>query len=741
MKKILRTLWLGAVALCAAGSVASCSDDDPVPTPYEPKITISDVTATGSSVQFTLTPTDAVRYTYAVAPKGETADPVSVESDKATTQKVEDLEADITYTITAVAFAADGTRSQAATHDFTTNPKATVVVGEQIEVTFFSARLILTPTNATSVSYTHYPAQARPDAPKWVEVSGNGPIEVTLDELESETEYVLEAYASNGDGDGDPVKSPVFRTDAAPSVEIGEVTATATTAACTLTPSHASGMKYTCYPAGQRPSEPEWTDLAQDAAVDVTISKLTPATSYVIEALAYTAAGEGEAVVSEPFATAELPALSVRTAATSSAIWVRFEINPAKTPAYYFSSPVDPADEWANFTTAEGFLADIKENGWAYELKTDNYEIVAPAGAATTFKVFAVCADADGNADAASVQEVTVVTPALDLTGSGKATVEIANVAPQAISIDADLRFSDDCVMYAAGAVMKEDVDRVGGLTLYVNMNLASFHVQSAAQLENPYSFAGLKPQTDYFLFAIAIDNDGKFGAIVSEQTRTEAVSYDSNVTVNFSIYQADYTSMLLNADVQHAATVRYRNMARSEFDQWYNGDADAIFTELFDPMADVLFFDEDGRCRMDWLTYNTNYILFALPVKEDGSFGTPTQFSYKTLKFEATGTAEVTFGDTTQTPDGSYLVTITPGAGCAKFIYMPIGQEVYELNSRKLGEYVMSSGYYDTVDPAEETTVEVYLWGEDTYLTVIACDAEGNWSEPVFHRFAYSAD
>lgn len=297
MKKTLRNLWLGALALCAAGNLASCDNDDPAPEPYEPKIAISEVTATGSSVQFTLTPTDAVRYTYAVAPKGETGKTEAVESSEASKQKVEGLEADKTYTITAVAYAEDGTASAAATHDFTTNPKATVAIGTEIEVTFRSAKLTLTPTNATSVSYTYYPAEARPDSPEWTKVEGNEPFDVTLDELAADTEYLLEAYATNGDGDGDEVKSPVFTTDAAPAVEIGEVTTTATTAAFTLTPSHATGMKYTHYPQGQRPSEPAWTDLPQADAADVELTNLTPVTSYVIEALAYTAAEIGRAHV------------------------------------------------------------------------------------------------------------------------------------------------------------------------------------------------------------------------------------------------------------------------------------------------------------------------------------------------------------------------------------------------------------------------------------------------------------
>lgn len=742
MKKFVRYCWIGALALVTVGFTSCSENEDPAPAPLEtPEIAISAVTATASGAQFTLTPTHAVRYTYAVAPKGESGQETEVRSAEATTQQVDGLDADRLYTITAVAYAADGTKSLPATHDFTTNAMPSVVIGDQIAVTFKGAELTLTPTNATSVSYVCYPAEQRPAEPTWIEVEGNDPFEVTLSGLESDTEYRLEAYASNAEGDGETVLSPVFRTDLAPEIAIGEVNVAVTSATFTLTPSHAEGMKYVCYAAAQRPAEPAWVNLEKSEATKVTVTALAPNTEYVVEAFAYTTAGDGEPVVSEPFRTQEAAALTLTTVGTANAIWARFEMNPSKTAGYYFSSPVDPTDEFADFTTAEEFLQDIAENGWLYELKTTDFEWVASAAPSTAYKLFAVCADAAGNADESTVQEVTVTTAALDRTGSGSATAQIGSIEPAATMLGAQLTFSDDCIMYVAGALSKSDADRVGGVNVYINMNLPGFTPRSAAALQNPISFPSLSPETDYYIYCIAIDREGKFGTIVTEQTRTTAVSYDPAVTAEISVYEQGYTGMTFDIRTTGAPTLRYRNLLRSELLSFYDNDEEQVYAELFNDTADQIYLDENGRFRLDWLTYNSDYVLFVLPVKDDGSFGTRTKLTYKTGKFEATGSAVLTFEKLTTNPDGGGIVTLTPGAGCAKFIYMEVGQEVYEQYSRRLGDYVMSAGYYTIIDPAEETEVEVMLWGEDTYLVAIAADDQGRWSEPVFQPFIYPGD
>lgn len=735
MKKYLRYLWLGALALTVG--LTGCSDDDPEPGPTgeTPEIFISDVKATATSVEFVLSPLHAVRYTYSVAPKDGTGDLVEVKSDKASTQLVEGLTADQVYEIRAVAYAADGTKSEESAHEFTTTSLASVSISKNVVVTFCTAELRITPTNAQSVSVAFYRAAEKPAKLDWQKVENvKGTFPVLLEGLNPETEYVLEAYATNADGDGPVAKSAPFRTEVAPTVEIGKVIASTKTAIVKFTPAAATGFKYVCYLAGQRPAEPDWTDVPQNEATEVTIQNLTPKTEYVIEAVAYTAAGEG-APVTQTFRTTEAPMLEAKIAATSNTVWASFEMNRDKTSGYYYSLPIDPTDEWNEFTTSEGFLADIDNNAWAYTLMEENTEAVMQVMPSTAYKLFAVCLGSDGKPDPATVQEYDVTTPGMDYIGQGSATMEIASVVSGSIDMDVSYTFSENCIMYVGGVLKKSDVDAAGGIQTYINMNLSTLYPQSAAMQQGPRTFNSLSPETDYYVYAIAIDGEGKFGQLLSQVERTGAVSYDPNVTAEVTVHEQGFTSMIFDVSLKGAETVRYSFISQKDFSTNYGSD-DEAFAELFSDTADEMMFD-NGLFQLNYLTYNTAYYLFVLPVKQDGSFGTRAKIEFSTAKYEPTGTASVTFDNVVNNPEGGGTMTITPSANCTKFVYMELGDEVYDNYRKTLGEYILSASYVQKVDPAEPTEIEVMLWGEGSHIVVIACDEQGRWSEPYEHYFA----
>ncbi|MEG1623064.1 MAG: fibronectin type III domain-containing protein [Alistipes sp.] len=726
MNKILRNTWLGAIALMSIGFVGCSDDPDPLPAPENPKIVISNVIASATSVSFTLTPSKAVKYTYAVAPKGEAGTETVVSNTEATTQKVEGLLAEKNYTITAVAYAKDGTKSAAVTHDFVTNPKAMMAISAEIAVKITSATLTLIPTNATKFYYAYYPSAKK--VLNWKEVMGNEQTIVELTELTPNTEYLLEAYAVNADGEGDIVTSAPFKTYATPTLTITPTTVMAKAAEIKMTPANATGFGYIYYKAAESPSDPQWIKVETTEAKTIELKKLTPNTDYVIEGYAYSAGGDGQ-MVKVPFHTAEAEALTVNVITTSTSALVHFEMNPAKIAGYYYSNLLDPNDEYNTIKTIEDYLNDVKNNSWINPKHEASEETMMSGAPNKTFNLFVVCCDAAGEVDPTTAQKIDVVFPVSDRTGKGEATVTIGTPTAGSTDVKAELIFSEDAAMFIAGAVKKSDTEGAGSIEAYVNLNLSNYMPMAMSSLANPYAFNSLTPQAEYYIFAVAIDQKGRYGRIVTASTATQKVNFDPAVTTVITPYQISFKSAIFSITTTGASVVRYKNMLTTTFETDFGGKMENALVPLYDEFADQIYPDENGRFEPWGLEYNLAYVLVALPVKDDGTFGTPTMVNYSTTKFAATGTATVTMTKTTVASDHT-TYTLTPDANCTQFMYGQMAASEYEEHKNKIGEHLVA-GYPTLVNPSMETPVEVYPYGEDYYLIVIAGDKDGKWSTP----------
>lgn len=639
MKKLFRQFCIAAAALCVMG-FAGCSDDDPEPHYDAPVIAVKNVTATSTSVTFTLEPVHAVRSTYAVAPKGASGTPVEVKGSAASTQTVTGLEADREYTITAVAYGEGDLRSEPATYDFVTNATAQVAIGK-VTATYKSATFTLTPTNATAYAYRltgdDHDNRSRAEG-DWVRIEGTEPSEITLDDLAAERHYTIEAYASNAEGDGE--------------------------------------------------------------------------------------------IVSKAFVTEPLPAaLTVTAAATSKAVWMKFEMCADVTSGYYYylhdtSYSDDPV------TSIETFLQDLRESPDWYTLMTASSEDLRTGCVSNMeYKLFTVATDLEGTIDESTVAELSVTTKQLDALRSSQAAVGIASLTPAYISLDAELEPTDDSVMALVECVKKSVVQSMGNITMYVNMNLGNFKPVLSSSLTKPYKVKDIEPETDYYLFTVGIDANGNYGQLDFEEFTTTAVDYREDVKVVIDVKEPGFLDVSLQVTYDNCQSVRYAHLTEKQFNDWYEADEAKVWPMLYSATAEQL---SEGEVILEHLTYNTAYTIYALPVTSDGQFGTPAKVDFSTLKYAAAGTSSVMMALDEIDRTGNHPVarfTLTPDADCAKFIYQSLGSEIYANNSAKIGDYIFKLGNYKTVEPAEETQVEVTLWGTDYYLLAIACDAEGNWS------------
>lgn len=640
MKTVFRRFAFAAALACTLG-FAGCNDDDPEPQYDVPEIAIREVTATSSSVTFTLSPTHAVRCTYAVALKGATAAPVEVTGSEPATCTVNGLEADKEYTITAIAYGEGDLRSEPVTSDFVTNSLAQIAIGP-VTATYKSATFTLTPLNATGYAYrcnleAEIDGKTRADG-EWVRIEGGEPSEIELTDLTAQSTYTIEAYAINAEGDGK--------------------------------------------------------------------------------------------IVTKTFDTEPLPEpLTVRTAATSTAVWAEFTMCGDVTKGYYFYLH-DPSYADDPVASIESFLQDLRENpDWYTLLTASGEELLTNCTPATAYKLFTVNTDLEGTVLEATAAEAVITTKPIDALRTSRSAVGIEALTPGYISVEATLEPTDDCVMALIACVKAEDVTRVGTITAYVNRNLQSFIPVLRSLLGESYLIQGIEPETEYVLFTVGIDANGDYGLLDSKEFTTAAVDYLQDVKVGIDVSEAGFKDVTLKVTYDKCASVRYSYMTQKQFVEWYGGDEQNVWKELYTPTADLL---DEGDVKIENLDYDSPYLLFALPVTADGKFGQPVKKSFSTSKYSATGTAGLTMTLNEIDRTDSWPVakfTLTPGDGCAKFIHYAIDEESYALNSAKLGDYLFQMGFYPTVDPAVETQVEVTLWGSDYYLVAVACDAQGQWS------------
>ncbi|MDE5707785.1 MAG: hypothetical protein K2H69_06495, partial [Alistipes sp.] len=288
MKAILKKFWLYLPIAMLFGAVGCSDDKDPVVVADPASITIDNVTTTSSSVKFTLTPENAVRYTYEVALVGETGTAQEIANGEASTQEVNDLEADKLYFIKAVAYNTDGKPSEEARHEFRTTALASVAIQETIEVTVSSAKVTFVPTNATSVSYTWYETANKPAELQWTKVEGNETFTAEITELKDDTDYTVEAFAANAEGDSES-QIATFKTLALPTLTmaLNAEEVTAHSAKVTFTPANAEGFAYAYYKAEERPEEPVFVPVSATEETVVTLNRLAANTAYMVEAYAW----------------------------------------------------------------------------------------------------------------------------------------------------------------------------------------------------------------------------------------------------------------------------------------------------------------------------------------------------------------------------------------------------------------------------------------------------------------------
>lgn len=722
MKAILKKFWLYLPMVLLFGAVG-CSDDDDTHVEADPaSITIDNVTTTSSSVRFTLTPQKAVRYTYEVALVGGTGDVKEIANGDASTQEVKDLEADKAYFIKAVAYNEDGKPSEEARHEFRTTALASVAIEETIEVTVSSAKVTFVPTNATSISFACYATDNKPAELQWTKIEGNEKYTAEFTELTDDTDYTVEAFATNAEGDSEH-QTATFKTLALPSLEmaLNADALTAHSAALTFTPANAEGFAYAYYKAEEHPEEPVFVTVAAGEETVVTLNRLAAKTAYMVEAYAFSGDYKTEVIkLDEAFTTPEATeGLEVNIISNGKVAYAEMYMNPEKITGYYYSSQFVEEGGWLDYEDAAAWWKDEQNNAWwgLNPTKQDYTMMSSGLTLGSNYSFYAI-EQVEGQWDESTLREIKFTAGAAFTFGEVEPEI---TCTPAATNIAFDAVCSDNAVVLLSCIGKKADVEAAeGGAEGYfsTSYNYVSKMIDMPAF---SLTHTGLAPRTDYYVMTATLNRDNRMSKLNVQQIKTSAVeTVDVDTEVSFE--SIGFVGAKVNFSIEYAdaavSQIRYKFLTKEDFENNYDGDEEAVKDELFGGISTQTQYISSkgeniygGQASLYNLMQATEYKLFATPILPDAQFGNVAVIDFSTNDLgKLDGTATVEIDGAFNLSNGYMVFTFVPDENCTSITYKTVEEDVFLENRfdklpMKLAENIAADSYATVIsDPTDAT-------------------------------------
>lgn len=755
MKAILKKFWLYLPMVMLFGAVGCSDDKEPVIEADPASITIDNVTTTSSSVRFTLTPEKAVRYTYEVALVGETGDVKEIPNGEASTQEVADLEADQLYFIKAIAYNENGTPSEEARHEFRTTALASVVIKEKIEVTVSSAKVTFVPTNAVSVSYTWYEAENKPAELNWLKKESNETFTVEISELKDDTDYVVEAFATNAEGDSEP-QTATFKTLALPTLTMalnaGELKAHS--AQLTFTPANADGFAYAYYKAEERPEEPVFVPVTANEETVITLNRLAANTAYMVEAYAWSGDYKTEVItLEEAFTTPEATeGLEVTIFKNGKVAYVEMYMNPEKITGYHYSSQFVEVGGWQDYETPADWWKDEQQYAWGgINPTTKDYTMMSTSLMANKTYKFYTIEEVNGKWDASTLKEYKFTVGSGFNFSTNAAPKVTCN--PALTTISCDVACSDNSVVVLSCCAPKAKIDETeGGAEAY----FASTVMYVSRMIDVPFvtlEHTNLMPRTEYCVMTATLERDGKLTTLDVQTIKTLAVEPVEGVETTAELTSVGFTSAEFNVAVECAeeeiSQLRYKFVKKAEA-----SDDETMADEIYGASGTLTaYLSKSDEVENTYtvkvvspsyprLEQDTEYKVFMAPVLSGERFGEVVSYEFKTDgigNLDGVATVEIEGGFNLE--NGYMQATFKPSDDCEMFLYKNVDQTTFTSNRfnklpKKLAENIVADTYsVKTVsDPSDESKLTdksfyySYFSSEDVYIIALIKDKDGKF-------------
>lgn len=742
----------------------ACSDDNTSTEAPPATIEITELTPETDKVSFRLIPTNAVSMAYKIEIEGEEADAdfVSIESSEEKTVEITDLTPETAYKLTAIAYNADQRPSTPATEIFTTPKKptapdpdkATISIAE-VNVSYNSVTFTLKTANATRFGYKVDVPDGTADL-TLVNNSEGGTY--TVDNLQEEADYLITAVAYDENGQATDPVTYAFKTEALPTgpaaVSIEEVATSHSSIRFTLKLENTVRIAYKVdVPDGTA----EMTVVEKPQQSTFLVGSLQAETDYVLTVVAYNGKDEPSEPATHSFTTPAYTAFArIDAVATAHGIYLKAEVDNGKYPLYFLKIfdpdltessadfgehfKVDSREQFIHYLEVASLTAGLKtasfEEWNKTLLSTRSQQVLLYAAPVVRQGLDVVCEDFG------EIIEIPLTIPARDELGAGQAAVTLGEPQVTGKELEIALTRQNGVVSYYAGYATKSDVEAAGTPEQFVQAALDAklYDYDITTAFQSTWKTDRLSPGSEYYFFSFAYDAEGKLGPLQYKEFRTEAAGtdYDTSLTVDITLKASSFTSATFSVKRNGFEKGLYNFITKADFDRKYGGDVDAyVQRELIGQESSypiTLYSDNDIESTR--LAYDTEYVLIALPEADnEDRYGLPTKVEFKTLGYEATGSATATIAVNSITDNYGISfyasVTVTPGAGCAGYYYAMIEKTAYDA-AGNLGETICKQNGVKYRAATEGATFSTDYYFAESYLVLIPVDNDGKMSAPV---------
>lgn len=742
----------------------ACSDDNTSTEAPPATIEITELTPETDKVSFRLIPTNAVSMAYKIEIEGEEADAdfVSIESSEEKTVEITDLTPETAYKLTAIAYNADQRPSTPATEIFTTPKKptapdpdkATISIAE-VNVSYNSVTFTLKTANATRFGYKVDVPDGTADL-TLVNNSEGGTY--TVDNLQEEADYLITAVAYDENGQATDPVTYAFKTEALPTgpaaVSIEEVATSHSSIRFTLKLENTVRIAYKVdVPDGTA----EMTVVEKPQQSTFLVGSLQAETDYVLTVVAYNGKDEPSEPATHSFTTPAYTAFArIDAVATAHGIYLKAEVDNGKYPLYFLKIfdpdltessadfgehfKVDSREQFIHYLEVASLTAGLKtasfEEWNKTLLSTRSQQVLLYAAPVVRQGLDVVCEDFG------EIIEIPLTIPARDELGAGQAAVTLGEPQVTGKELEIALTRQNGVVSYYAGYATKSDVEAAGTPEQFVQAALDAklYDYDITTAFQSTWKTDRLSPGSEYYFFSFAYDAEGKQGPLQYKEFRTEAAGtdYDTSLTVDITLKASSFTSATFSVKRNGFEKGLYNFITKADFDRKYGGDVDAyVQRELIGQESSypiTLYSDNDIESTR--LAYDTEYVLIALPEADnEDRYGLPTKVEFKTLGYEATGSATATIAVNSITDNYGISfyasVTVTPGAGCTGYYYAMIEKTAYDA-AGNLGETICKQNGVKYRAATEGATFSTDYYFAESYLVLIPVDNDGKMSAPV---------
>lgn len=632
-----------------------------------------------------------------------------------------------------------------------------------------SVLFTLVPTNATSYAYcVATEAEYKDKNYKFTTVESAEQKSLVVDGLETGKTYYIVAVAYNGNLTSKEDAIRIFTGDSvAITMELKDPQVGADYFRCVLLCSkNTTFMMYTYYPKGEEAPEDtsKWIQYAVKSSVDlnpgqpalpeldfekgnaIEIPELSIG-EYVLEAVPFSGNFEGERLIYEfkvdvigrPYVSARLNDLTFEG--------VNAELSMNKECGSYY----------AGFAPAENFdgaaVLNILNSDKKPALQTENFSgaLLSIAGGTSEYWVpntkvmfwILPCEDKEGTIPETMKnvisQEITI--PRFEYALNGKAVIAVEFASTSISSFEATVK-ATDCAKYYMIHNSKEFFESkfYGAQNLILDSLMKTTPIEL---MENKIERKSCLPDTEYVVYAVGEDNEGKLGKLTTATVRTKAVDFSGSAAVKISADPEITTAFVTFTPEGGCTKVRYAFMTNETFTKTYGANINTVKNQLaLNTLVGAVELDmSKGAETVNFsaLTANTFYLVFALAMDADGKFGDlKEEVVCKTKKLDFKNKEAIIDYGKPLVQNGHVRFTATPMEGCKEYYVGAISNN--ELGSSPTASEIVAKLLADTKtlhyygedgEDAPKKNIEITVWARPSTVYILCVDAEGRYNDP----------